>query len=124
VSTAALSPSGQPGLSTKSGPISVFRIELACLLCGRAIGTLETRCWSLLGPALLRHAGQSRAVSIADWSRLRCATCGGNVYVDEIRTARLYPSGSWDDLERPRRGRPPKRLAAQRQVAALEGSGD
>ena len=73
---------------------------------------------------LLRSTGQSPAVCIADWSRLRCATCGGNVYVEEIRTARLYPSGSWDDLERPRRGRPPKRIVAQRQVAALEGSGD
>ena len=124
MSTAALSPSGQPELSAKSGPISVFRIELECLLCGRAIGALETRCWPVFGPVLLRSTGQSPAVCIADWSRLRCATCGGNVYVEEIRTARLYPSGSWDDLERPRRGRPPKRLAAQRQVAALEGSGD
>ena len=55
MSTAALSPSGQSGLSTKSGPISVFRIELACLLCGRAIGTLETS----LGPVdvLVNNAG-------------------------------------------------------------------
>lgn len=100
----------------------MFRIELACLLCGRAIGALETRCWPVLGPALLRSTGQSPAVCIADWSRLRCTTCGGNVYVDEVRTVRLCPSGSLADLEQPRRGRPPKRLVAQHQAVALEAS--
>jgi hypothetical protein len=124
VSTVTLSSSRRTGSSTESGPIGVFRIELACLLCGRAIGTLETRGWPVLGPAVLRSTGESPAVCIADWRRLRCATCGGNVYVDELRTARLCPSGSWADLEQPRRGRPPRTLAAQRQAAALEGSGD
>ncbi|HET6315887.1 MAG TPA: hypothetical protein VFG86_05475 [Chloroflexota bacterium] len=97
--------------------VVVFRVELRCLACARILGTLETRRWPCIGPAVLDIPGTISPVSVADWSRLRCATCGGNAYADEVRTVRLYPPVAWDDLEAPRRGRPPSWLVAQRQAA-------
>jgi hypothetical protein len=107
----------QPGQSIPSDPIVVFRVDLGCLLCGRTIGTFETRRWPWFGPVVLHRPCGEPAMSAENWSRLRCTTCGGNVYADEVRTAKLYPSVSLDDLELPRRGRPPRWLVAQRQAA-------
>jgi len=51
---------------------------------------------------------------LAAWWRLRCSVCGGNTAGSElvVRTARLVLPTDWQN-ERPRRGRPPKQLAAQ-----------
>lgn len=105
------------------GPIVVVLVELRCLQCGRDIGTLEARQWPCRGPALLRLSGTRRAVPVADWCRLRCAACGGNAYTDEVKASRRYPHVSWDDLDRPRCGRPPRWLMAERQ-AARDANGD
>ena len=58
--------------------------------------------------------GRPSAVSV-DWSRLRCGSCGGNAYADDVRTTRIYPALAWDQLEPPRRGRPPRWLIAERE---------
>lgn len=107
-----------PSDSRTSTRIPVFHVDLICLLCGRALGVLKTHRWPSRAPALFRPASQSRAVEIADWCCLRCPTCGGNVYPDEVSTVWVYPPVRWDD-ERPRRGRPPKWLLAQRQAAGV-----
>jgi hypothetical protein len=57
-------------------------------------------------------------VQVSDWRRLRCASCGGNSYPEEVRTARVYPPVRWDDDDRPRRGRPPKWLVEARKAEA------
>ena len=99
--------------------IVVFVVELGCLMCGRTIGTFETRCWPWFGPVLLKPLGKEPAVAVRDWSRLRCPDCGGNVYPDEVRPTKLYPPVSVDDLNPPRRGRPAQRLVEQRQAAPV-----
>ena len=109
-----------PVAVSPSDAIVVIRVELRCLACGRAVGILETPRWPWLGPALLHAAGGASAVSVANWTRLRCATCGGNAYPDEVSTARVYPTVSWDGMEPPRRGRPPRSLVAQRDTACNE----
>jgi hypothetical protein len=43
--------------------------------------------------------------------------CGGNLYPDEIKTRRVYPPLSREELDVPRRGRPPNWLVAQRLAA-------
>ena len=106
-----------------SEPVIVVRVELRCFACDRCLGVLETRRWPSLGPALFTPVGSGSAVSVSDWSRLRCAACRGNPYAGESRTVRVYPPVSWDDLEGPRRGRPPTWLVAQRR-AARESQGD
>jgi hypothetical protein len=74
----------------------------------------------MFGPAFLRSAGASSGLLISDWTRLRCAICGGAVYADEVRTVRQYPPVSWDDFDRPRRGGPPNWLLAERRAAPEE----
>ncbi len=114
-----------PGFDAAPGPASVrsgrrfvvvHLVELKCLACGRAIGMLEARCCPCVGPVLFQAAGTHTLVSVADWRRLRCAVCGGNVYADEEDTTRVYPGLSKEELDIPRRGRPPKWLVAQRRA--------
>lgn len=70
----------------------VRRVELRCLLCARAIGSLEAERWVCLSTVLFRPAGDDQPVRVTDWRRLRCASCGGNAYQHEVTTARVYPS--------------------------------
>src|SRR5262249_28566939 len=67
---------------------------------------------------LFRAEGGEHVVQINDWRRLRCCSCGGHCYPDEVRTARGYPTVGWDDDDRPRRGRPPKWLVDARKARA------
>jgi hypothetical protein len=103
--------------SSARDSIVIFVVDLECLLCGRMIGTFETRRWPWFGSVVLNPPGEKPAISVANWSLLRCPTCGGNVYADEVRPTKLYPSVTLDDLEPPRRGRPPRRLVEQRKAA-------
>jgi hypothetical protein len=113
----------EAGASSKtSARIVVVLVELRCFLCADTIGTLEVDHWPSFGPARLRTTPVAPAVAIADWTGLQCARCARNVYPDEIRTVSVHPPVSWDDLERPRRGRPPKLLPAQHQAAGLAES--
>ena len=91
-----------------------FTIELACLLCGRDIGVLESETWPTYRPTLFRQPA-APTVSLTDWRRLRCGICGGAAMPTEV-TCRLVRNESPVDwaTERPRRGRPPKWLIAQR----------
>lgn len=116
------SPSAVPASSNTTARIVVVLVELRCFLCADTIGTLEMHHWPSFGPARLRTTPGAPAVAIADWTGLRCARYGGNVYPDEISTTSVHPPVSWDDLERLRRGQPPKLLAAQRQAAGDEES--
>lgn len=88
-----------------------FTIELSCLLCARDLGVLRSAVWPTCAGRLLRPG--FRAVDVPDWHHLRCDTCGGSVIPIEVmrHLIRIQPSIDWS-AERPRRGRPPKRLAA------------
>jgi hypothetical protein len=94
--------------------------DLKCYLCGTVSGSIEReQTQSLLrgagGPVVLRRPGQPEPISLQDWRRLRCDRCGGPLFLDEtdvvVRRSEEY---NWSE-ERPRRGRPPKRLVEQRQ---------
>ena len=91
-------------------------VELACLMCGRELGMLESEVWPNYGAVVL-HLSRSRSILITDWRRLRCTTCGGAAMPGEIthRLVRTEVSLDWSS-DRPRRGRPPKSVVAQRQL--------
>lgn len=93
--------------------ITRFTVELSCLLCARDMGVLQSPVWPTCAGRLLRPG--LRAVDVPDWHHLRCGTCGGSVIPVEVirQVVRMEPSIDWS-AERPRRGRPPKRLAAER----------
>ena len=95
-----------------------FVADLKCYMCGSVAGSIESE-QSLTGaalssPVLLRPAGREEAVQIANWRRMRCDRCGGPLFLDETDViTRRYEDYNWLD-ERPRRGRPPKRLIEER----------
>jgi hypothetical protein len=99
-----------PRISTR------FDVEIGCLMCGRDLGMLESEVWPNYGSVVL-HLSRSRSVLITDWRRLRCSCCGGAAMPGEIthRLVRTEAPLDWSS-ERPRRGRPPKSVAAQQQL--------
>jgi len=98
---------------------TVFVADLKCYMCGTVCGSIESE-QSLDGatrgprPVLLRKPGESTVTQVADWRRERCTRCHGPLYLDESDVVtRRVDSYNWLD-ERPRRGRPPKRLLEER----------
>ncbi len=92
-------------------------VELGCLLCSREVGTLECATWPTSMPVQLRRPGTA-AVVVDDWHRLRCSACGGTVLPTEVTHQTVRSDSAVDWLaDQPRRGRPPRWLAAQRQSA-------
>ena len=91
-----------------------FSVELGCLLCSRTLGTIESTTWPVHGPVVLTRPEGLKA-QIADWLGVRCDNCGGSVLPTDVTLVedRVERPHDWSQ-ERPRRGRPPKRLVKQR----------
>jgi hypothetical protein len=93
--------------------------DLKCYLCGTVTGSIEreqslTGSKAASGPVVLHRPGQREAIRLTDWRGLRCQRCGGPLFLDETDViTRRSESYNWLD-ERPRRGRPPKRLVEER----------
>jgi hypothetical protein len=96
-----------------------FVADLKCYMCGSVSGSIEseqslTAAAPSVSPVVLRQPGRAHAVRVLNWQRLRCDRCGGPLFLDEPDiVTRRYESYNWLD-ERPRRGRPPKRLIEER----------
>jgi hypothetical protein len=99
--------------------LTVFVADLKCYLCGSVFGSIESEqplasTGASGHPVLLRQAGQPQPVQVLAWQRLRCDRCGGPLFLDETDVVtRRIDEYNWVE-ERPRRGRPPKRLVEQR----------
>ena len=95
-------------VATGRGRRALYMVEVICLMCSRAVGVLISLCLSL--PAATPFRGQDGAIQPAvAWRRPRCSTCGGNTYQGDISLHWVYGPVDWLS-DRPRRGRPPKRL--------------
>src|SRR5690242_7855559 len=101
--------------NTKPQRRTFFVADLKCYMCGSVAGSIEseqalTGAAQGSGPVLLRQPGRENAVQVPNWRGLRCDRCGGPLFLDETDVVtRRYEDYNWLD-ERPRRGRPPKRL--------------
>jgi hypothetical protein len=99
--------------------LTIFVADLKCYLCGSVFGSIESEqplasTGASGHPVLLRQAGQPQPVQVLAWQRLRCDRCGGPLFLDETDVVtRRIDEYNWVE-ERPRRGRPPKRLVEQR----------
>jgi hypothetical protein len=106
--------------STYEKPIrlTVFVADLKCYMCGAVCGSIESD-QPLTGiaasrPVLLRRPGETEPTQVGNWRRLRCTRCGGPLFLDESEViTRRVDEYNWLD-ERPRRGRPPKRILEER----------
>jgi hypothetical protein len=93
--------------------------DLKCYMCGSVSGSVESEESLTAAPqvaraVLVRQPGQPKGRPVLDWRRLRCDRCGGPLFLDEVeQITRRYEEYNWLE-ERPRRGRPPKRLIEER----------
>jgi hypothetical protein len=104
---------------TKPQRRTFYVADLKCYMCGSVSGSIESE-QALLGaagsssPVLLKQPGSEQAVPVTNWRRMRCERCGGPLFLDEADVVtRRYDDYNWLE-ERPRRGRPPKRLIEER----------
>jgi hypothetical protein len=105
-----------------SAAATVFAADLACLMCSRTLGTaIDTR-WPPMTAVLIKLEG-SRIYKRVPLRQLRCPDCGGNTAATEVtrRTLRRERPVDWQ-AERPRCGRPPRWLVAQRRSTGLSSS--
>jgi hypothetical protein len=65
--------------------------------------------------APFRNAGPGDTRSVGNWRTLRCETCGGSLYIDEIEEVQIHKELSAEQLfgPEPRKGRPRKRESRQ-----------
>lgn len=103
------------GVETTKPLIQTYLVaEVKCYMCGAISGTVESDRQPLPRSVMFRAAGDQQAIPVLDWHRLRCVRCAGPVYLDEADlVTRRVETHNWLD-ERPRRGRPPKRLVEER----------
>ena len=104
---------------TKPARRTFFVADLKCYMCGSVSGSVESE-QSLAGsgsvahPVLFRRNAGAQPIQIIKWQRLRCDRCSGPLFLDETDiVTRRYDDYNWLE-ERPRRGRPPKRLIEER----------
>jgi hypothetical protein len=107
-----------PSSYAKPIRLTVFVADLKCYMCGAVCGSLESDhpFSSLPGSGALRlqRPGESEPAHIDNWRRLRCTRCGGPLFLDESEViTRRIDEYNWLE-ERPRRGRPPKRILEER----------
>lgn len=111
--------SEQASTFTKPQRRTYFVADLKCYMCGSVSGSIESE-QTLTGaaavgrPVRLRQPGRAEAVQVLDWRSLRCDRCSGPLFLDEAEViTRRFEDYNWLE-ERPRRGRPPKRLIEER----------
>jgi hypothetical protein len=97
-----------PAAGASSDRRPVYTADLRCLMCTRSVGTvLSTKVpfppfvafRPVVGPTQWPFA----------WRNLRCTECGGNTMLEDVEQYWVYAPVDWL-TDRPRRGRPPKRL--------------
>ena len=106
----------------RSAIVRYREAEVKCLHCGSTAGLLRQRHEVPGARALFQDSRGGTPEVIKRLTDLRCAHCGGSVYTDAYELRYIYPK--LDDVDRPRRGRPPKWLVEERRAreAALESA--
>ncbi len=90
--------------------------EVKCFLCADVSGLIRVERGGQSPIATFKAVGSETEISVRTRTQLRCPRCSGPTFFDEWEQRREY--AKLDFLEdRPRRGRPPKRLVEQRGVA-------
>jgi hypothetical protein len=73
-----------PPPATERVPETRVIANLKCHLCARVAGVLEGDRLVSANRLLFRKQGPGEVTRIGNWRELRCQTCGGTLYVDEI----------------------------------------
>ena len=102
---------------------SYLEADVKCYHCGHTSGVLRRDQDTPRAATTFQSADGGPAVVVRSLTDLHCSRCGGSVFTDEFDVRYVYPKVDFLD-ERPRRGRPPKRLVELRraQEEALKAS--
>jgi hypothetical protein len=95
---------------------SYLEAEVKCYHCGHTSGVLRRMQSSPNAPTVFQSADGTPAVVVRSLTDLHCQRCQGSVFTDEFETRYVYPKVDFLDEDRPRRGRPPKRLVELRRA--------
>ena len=109
---------------SRLGVASYLEAEVKCYHCGHNSGVIRRAQNVPQAPTVFQNADGGPAVPVKSLTALRCTRCQGSVFIDEFETRYVYPKVDFMDDDRPRRGRPPKRLVELRraQEAALKSA--
>jgi DNA-directed RNA polymerase subunit RPC12/RpoP len=95
---------------------SYLEAEVRCFHCGHTSGAIR-RDQGVPGARAYFHAADgSHVAEVRSLTQLRCMRCSGSVFIDEFETRYVYPKVDFLDDDKPRRGRPPKRLVELRRA--------
>jgi DNA-directed RNA polymerase subunit N (RpoN/RPB10) len=98
---------------------TVFVAEIACLLCGRVLGTAVDTRWPPVATVVIKLPGSATFQRLA-LDRLCCRECGGNTAPTEVRRRAIRGERPVDwQSDRRRLGRPPKWPVARRTARPL-----
>ena len=100
-----------------TAPVRVYlEADVKCYHCGHISGSARVDRGVANPITTFKPIGSDVETPIENRAKLRCLRCGGPTYTDEFEVRREF--AAVDFLEdRPRRGRPPKRLAERRGAA-------
>jgi hypothetical protein len=88
--------------------------DVKCYLCGAVSGSVESERQPIPRSVMFKKNQAATAMPILDWHQLRCERCEGPVFLDDAEVVtRRFETYNWME-DRPRRGRPPKRLLEER----------
>jgi hypothetical protein len=93
---------------------SYLEAEVHCYHCGHTPGVLR-RVQGVPNAPTVFQRQEGEASRIRSLTELRCTRCNGSVYTDDFEVRYVYPKVDFTD-DRPRRGRPPKRLVELRRA--------
>ena len=95
---------------------SYLEAEVHCLHCGFTSGVIRQDREVPRAPTFFHPVDGAEPTPIKSLTTLRCARCRGSVYTDDFEVRYVYPKVDFFDEDRPRRGRPPKRLVELRRA--------
>ena len=80
--------------------------EVTCLHCGHAAGLLRRELEEPAAPTVFHDAAGGAPVAVGSLRALRCTRCRGSLWMGDYRVIDVCQLRL---VEKPRRGRPPKR---------------
>ena len=83
--------------------------EVRCYHCGRVAGSLREELGVRGSVPTFRASVGRPEMLIRTLACLRCTRCSGSLYIDHLEVVERFDIAA-GSVERPRRGRPPKRL--------------
>ncbi len=94
--------------------------DIKCFHCGHISGVARVERGSQHPTTTFKAVDSSAEIRIRDRTQVKCQRCGGPTFTDEFELRQEY--ARVDFLEdRPRRGRPPKRLVERRLAERQRG---